>query len=68
MTDVLTKDKQFIHLTSLICSMFTDKLGGIELPPPLPINIKIKENPELFAIIYTIPENKNQSYTSFYKI
>ena len=33
--------------------MFTDKLGGIELPPPPPINIKIKESPILFAI-YTM--------------
>ena len=30
--------------------MFTDKLGGIELPCPPPIDIKIKENPKLFAI------------------
>ena len=35
--------------------MFTDKLGGIELPHPP--NIKIEENPKLFAV-YANPENK----------
>ena len=35
--------------------MFTDKIGGIELPHPP--NIKIEENPKLFAV-YAIPENK----------
>ena len=34
--------------------MFTDKLGGIELP--YSHNIKIDENHKLFAI-YAIPEN-----------
>ena len=42
--------------------MFTDKLGGSELPHPP--NIKIEENPKLFAI-YAIPENKIKNYTSF---
>ena len=53
MTDILTKDKNFIHLTSFY--MFKDKLGGIELPHPA--NIKIEENPKLFAI-YAILEIK----------
>ena len=35
--------------------MLTDKLGGIELP--YSHNIKIDENPKLFAI-YAIPENE----------
>ena len=42
--------------------MFTDKLGGIELP--YSHNIKIDENHKLFAI-YAIPENKIKNYTSF---
>ena len=37
--------------------MFTDKLGGIELPHPP--NIKIEENPNFFAI-YAIPESKSK--------
>ena len=37
--------------------MFTDKLGGIELPNSQ--NIKIEENPKLFAI-YAILEKKNK--------
>ena len=45
--------------------MFTDKLGGSELPPPPPPpNIKIEENPKLFAI-YAIPENKIKTIPSF---
>ena len=44
--------------------MFTDKLGGIELPPPPLINIKIKENPKLFAI-YTILEIKIKAIQIF---
>ena len=35
--------------------MSTDKLGGIDLPHPT--NIKIEENPKVFAI-YAIPEKK----------
>ena len=42
--------------------MFIDKLGGIELPNPP--NIKIEENPKLFAI-YSIPENKIKTIQSF---
>ena len=42
--------------------MFTDKFGGIELPHPP--NIKIEENPNLFAT-YTILEKKYKNYTSF---
>ena len=42
--------------------MFTDKLGGLE--SPYPPNIKIEENPELFAI-YAIPENKIKSIQVF---
>ena len=41
--------------------MFTDKLGGIELPHPQ--NVNIDENPKLFAI-YAILENKIKN-TSF---
>ena len=41
--------------------MFTDKLGGIELPHPP--NIKIEENPKLFAV-YAIPENKIKTIPS----
>ena len=44
--------------------MFTDKLGGSELPPPPPPNIKIEENPKLFAI-YAIPENKIKTIQVF---
>ena len=44
--------------------MFIDKLGGIELPLPPPINIKIKENPKLFAI-YTILEIKIKTIQLF---
>ena len=42
--------------------MFTDKLGGSELPHPQ--NIKIEENPKLFAI-YAIPENKIKNIQVF---
>ena len=42
--------------------MFTDKLGGLELP--YPPNIKIEENPKLFAI-YAIPENKIKTIQVF---
>ena len=42
--------------------MFTDKLGGIELP--YPPNIKVEENPKLFAI-YAIPENKIKTIQAF---
>ena len=42
--------------------MFTDKLGGIELPHPQ--NKKIEENPKLFAI-YAILENQIKTITSF---
>ena len=44
--------------------MFTDKLGGIELPCRPPINIKIKENPKLFAI-YTNQEIKIKALQVF---
>ena len=62
MTDVhvITKDKNFIHLTPLISSQ-TSK-GGIELPNPQ--NIKIEENPNLFAI-YAILENKIKTLQVF---
>ena len=50
MTDVLTKDENFIHL------------GGSEIPHPQ--NIKIEENPKLFAI-YAIPENKIKTIQVF---
>ena len=42
--------------------MFTDKLGGIELP--YSHNIKIDENHKLFAI-YAIPENKIKTIQVF---
>ena len=42
--------------------MFMDKLGGLELP--YPPNIKIEENPKLFAI-YAIPENKIKTIQVF---
>ena len=42
--------------------MFTDKLGGSELPHPQ--NIKIEENPKLFAI-YAIPENEIKTIQVF---
>ena len=42
--------------------MFTDKLGGIELPHPP--NIKIEENPKLFAV-YAIPEKKIKTIQVF---
>ena len=42
--------------------MFTDKLGGIELPHPP--NIEIEENPKLFAV-YAIPENKIKTIQVF---
>ena len=42
--------------------MFTDKLGGIELPHPP--NIKIEENPKLFAV-YAIPEKKIKTIHDF---
>ena len=42
--------------------MLTDKLGGIELPHPL--NIKIEEIPQLFAV-YAIPENKIKTIQVF---
>ena len=42
--------------------MFTDKLGGLELP--YPPNIKIEENSKLFAI-YAIPENKIKTIQAF---
>ena len=42
--------------------MFTDKIGGIELPHPP--NIKIEENPKLFAV-YAIPENKIKTIKVF---
>ena len=56
--------------------MFTDKLGGIELPRPPPMNIKIKENPKLFAIyegdsiyneiaLITPPTHKLKLYTIY---
>ena len=60
MTDVLTKDENFIHLTSLICSQ-TSK-GGSELPHPP--NIKIEENPKLFAL-YAIAEDKIKTIQVF---
>ena len=43
--------------------MFTDKLGGSELPHPQ--NIKIEENPKLFAM-YAIPENEIKLYKFLY--
>ena len=42
--------------------MFIGKLGGSELPHPH--NIKIEENPKLFAI-YAIPENKIKTILVF---
>ena len=42
--------------------MFKDKLGGSDLPHPP--NIKIEENPKLFAI-YAIPENKIKTIQVF---
>ena len=46
--------------------MFTDKLGALNytVRPP-PINIKIKENPKLFAIYYTILEIKIKAIQVF---
>ena len=45
--------------------MFTGKLGGIELPPPQPMNIKIKENPKLFAIYIQFLEIKLKAIQVF---
>ena len=45
--------------------MFTDKLGGIELPPPPQMNIKIKENPKLFAIYIQFLEIKIKAIQVF---
>ena len=42
--------------------MFTDKLGGIELPHTP--NIKIEENSKLFAV-YAIPEKKIKTIQVF---
>ena len=42
--------------------MFMDKLGGLELP--YPPNIKIEENPKLFAI-YAILDYKIKTIPSF---
>ena len=57
MTDVLTEDKK--NNTFDLANMFTDKLGGIELPHLQ--NIKIEENPKLFAI-YAILVIKSELY------
>ena len=59
MIDVLTKDKNY---TFDLTYMFTEKLGGIELPHLQ--NVKFEENPKLFAI-YAILENKVKKYTRF---
>ena len=60
MTDILTKDKNFIQFDNI--HIFTDKLGCIDLPYPQ--KIKIEENPKLFAK-YAILEILNQNYLSF---
>ena len=60
MTDILTQDKK-IHKFDPI-HMFTDKLGAIELPHPP--NIKIEENPKLFAI-YELLYHKIKTIPSF---
>ena len=44
--------------------MFTDKLGGIELPPPPTNEYQDKENPKLFAIYIQFLE-KNQAIHVF---
>ena len=59
MTDVLTKDKKY---TFDLTYMFTDNLGGIEIPHLQ--NIKIEENPKLFAI-YAILVNKIKTIQVF---
>ena len=59
MTDVPTKD---IFYTFDLTYMFTDNLGGIELPHLQ--NINIEENPKLFAI-YSILENKIKTIQVF---
>ena len=51
MTDILTKDNIFIHLTPFICSRTST--GALIYPTPK--KIKIEENPKLFAI-YAILE------------
>ena len=61
MTDILVEDKKKNHTFDPI-HMFTDKLGGIELPHPP--NIKTEENPQLFTI-YAILENKIKTIPSF---
>ena len=62
MTDVLTKEENFIHLNPLICSQ-TSK-GGIELP--YSNNIKIDENHKLHVFaVYAIPENKIKTIQVF---
>ena len=60
MIDILSKDKNFMHLTPFICSRRS--LGGLELP--YPPNIKIEENPKLFAI-YAILDYKIKTIPSF---
>ena len=60
MTNVLTKDNFFY--TFDLTYMFTDKLGDIELPHHQ--NIKIEENPKLFAM-YAILENKIKTIQVF---
>ena len=60
MTDVLTKDKNCIHLTPFICSQTSKEALNYPHPP----NIKIEENPKLFAI-YAIPENKIKTLKVF---
>ena len=72
MPDILTKDKKNHPFDPI--HMFTDKFGGIESPRPQ--NIKIEENPKLFAIhVYAIlllvhcfsitSILQNQNYTKF---
>ena len=60
MTDILIEDKK--NRTFDPIHKFTDELGGIELPQPP--NIKIEENPKLFAI-YAILEYKIKIIPSF---
>ena len=57
----LLKMRIYTFNSSYMC---TDKLGGSELLVPHPPNIKIEENPKLFAI-YAIPENKIKTIQVF---
>ena len=59
MIDILSKDKNFMHLTH---SYVHGQVRGLELP--YPPNIKIEENPKLFAI-YAILDYKIKTIPRF---